>query len=84
MDHSLNEAIRLGDLLPHLAHGRAQGPIEHQPQGAVVVVLHDQQDRMEEIGVRQRGGGDEKMTLQRFHDSGQIIPHGHAAVGAEA
>jgi hypothetical protein len=46
---------------------RVRAAVQHQPRGALLVVLGDEDDGPPEVRVEQRRRGKKKLPLQRFH-----------------
>ena len=47
--------------------GHVRRPAEHEPHRAVLVVMGDQDDRLAEVRVDERGRRDEQLSLKRVH-----------------
>ena len=59
---------RFADLLPGFADRDAGRAVQDQTQGPFFVVLDHQHHGLKEIRISQYRRGDQKLTLERFHE----------------
>ena len=50
-----------------LADGHRRGPVEHHPHSPLGAVHADQHHRAPEVGVQERGRGEQQLAGERFH-----------------
>jgi hypothetical protein len=62
MEEAVGFAVDLQRIVAGLFDGHFQGAVEDQAEGAVVAVLDEEDDGVEEIGVRQAAGGEEELA----------------------